>query len=73
MIGFRVVNLLIPNEPDKFKLATASGVWEFDKEFDYPKHKVAIEKGMAAETYVMVHPVEMSDGAAACDTAFEEV
>jgi hypothetical protein len=73
MIGFRVVNLLIPDDPDELKVTTATGVWKFDKEFDYHKHKASIEKGMVAETFAMMHPVDMADGAAACDAAFEEV
>jgi hypothetical protein len=73
VIGFWIVNLLIPEEPEALDIATPSGTWRLERAAFYDRSKAAILEGKCARTYVLEHPVSMDDGAAACDTAFEEV
>ncbi|MHC2633947.1 hypothetical protein ACVME5_006630 [Bradyrhizobium liaoningense] len=73
MIGFWVVNLLIPGEPEALDINTPSGTWRLERAAFYDRSKEAILEGKCARTYALEHPVSMGDGAAACDAAFEEV
>lgn len=73
MIGFWVVNLLIPGEPDKCIINTASGGWRLEKYADYLKSKHAIYNGQCAHTYAIENDISMDDGATACDSSFEEM
>lgn len=73
MIGFWVVNLLIPGEPDACKIRTASGGWTLEKYDYYLASKDAISRGQCAHTYAIENDVSMSNGAAACDTSLEEL
>ena len=68
MIGFWVVNLLIPEEPDEVRIGTPSGEWLIDKYADYDKSANAIRSNhQCAHTYAIQHPASVKDGAASCD------
>jgi hypothetical protein len=73
MIGFWVVDLLIPAKPQTLQVKTPSGTWTIDKAAFYIKSVDAIAQGKSAETYAIEHPVSMSDGAAKCDAALAEM
>jgi len=72
MIGFRVVNLLIPEEPQTLYVRTPSGTWELEKVHDYANGIRAIQNSQCGITYSIEHPVSLgTDGAAACDEAID--
>ena len=73
MIGFWIVNLLIPNDPDKLILRTLTGEWELHKFQKYAESKSAIAKGQCALTYSIENLVSMENGAALCDASLEEM
>jgi hypothetical protein len=73
MIGFRIVNLMIPGEPQSLNIITPSGTWILDKAPSYDISTEAIRKGQCAVTYSLEHPVSMAHGAAACDLVLEEI
>lgn len=73
MIGFMVVNLLIPNDPDQLNLNTLSGSWEINKYANFTESKNAIANGRCAYTYTIENDISMDDGAAARDACFNEM
>lgn len=74
MVGFFIVNLLVPGDPEHFAIAGAQGDWELDREHDFPARKHAIEnQNQCAETYVFEHPVELANGAAVVEAVFGEL
>jgi hypothetical protein len=74
MIGFRLVNLLIPGEPQTLQIHTPSGKWELKKAHVYAESVKAIQNGQCGITYSIEHPVSLgADGAAACDVAIDEM
>lgn len=73
MIGFWVVNLLVPEEPQTLSIKTASGTWTLEKAEFYTKSLEGILNNKCAHTYTIEHPVSMKSGAAACDIAFDEI
>lgn len=73
MIGFRMVNLLIPGEPQTLGVKTPSGEWTLDKASDYSENLKGLQGGKCAETYAIKHPVSMDDGSAVCDLALDEM
>lgn len=73
MIGYQMVNLVVPGDPDEFSIAGASGDWRFLRHSDYVTCLVKMrEDGACAETYSATHPASMEDGAAVVDAALEE-
>lgn len=75
MIGFWVVNLLIPEEPDVLHIDTPTGQWLLDKNQFYAKSADAIlNKHQCASTYAIQQPVSMQhDGADKCSAALAEM
>ena len=73
MIGFWVVNLLIPRAPQVLRVNTPSGTWAISKAQFYAKSVAGIAQGQCAHTYAIETPVSMSDGAAKCDATFREL
>lgn len=73
MIGFWVVNLLIPGEPDNCKINTSSGGWDFEKSANYSQSKSAITNGQCANTYAIENDASMDDGSAVVDSSLEEM
>jgi len=73
LIGFQVVNLLVPEEPQSLAVKTPSGVWTFDKASSYLESVSGLQRGKCAETYTIEHPVSMNHGSAACDLALDEM
>lgn len=73
MIGFWVVNLLIPDDPDELNIQALSGKWELSKFAKYDESKSAILNGQCAHTYAIENAVSMDDGAAACDANLDEM
>lgn len=73
MIGFWVVNLLIPGDPDGMNITILSGMWEITKFANFLESKKAIGSGQCAHTYSMENDVSMKDGAAVCDAHFDEM
>lgn len=73
MIGFWVVNLLIPEDPDELIIKATSGDWELSKFAKYDESKAAITNGQCAHTYAIESAVSMDDGAAECDLSLDEM
>ncbi|MGY2048942.1 hypothetical protein [Methylobacterium sp. JK268] len=73
-LGFRLCNLLIPNDPQQLTLTTPSGKWELHQEPDFAKAKMAIQSNQIAETYTIETHLHVSGSrAAAMDAALEEL
>lgn len=72
MIGFWMVNLLIPGDPDKLSISAVSGNWELTKFEGYSASKNAIFNGQCAHTYAIENDISIDDGAA-CATNFDEM
>lgn len=74
MIGFSVVNLLIPGDPEELEINTVAGHWKISKYGNYQDSKLAIcDKYQCAHTYSLENSVSMSDGSAQCDIQFDEI
>lgn len=73
MIGFWVVNLLIPGEPDNCKISTSSGDWNLEKSTNYSQSKDAIVSGQCAHTYAIENDASMDDSSSAVDSSLEEM
>lgn len=73
MIGFWVVNLLIPEDPDELNIHALSGIWELSKFAKYDESKSAVLSGQCAHTYAIENVVSMDDGAATCNANFNEM
>lgn len=73
MIGFWLVNLLIPGDPDEFIINTPTGKWSLEKSAKFQEAKIAIRNGQCAHTYSIECPVSMDDGAAACDAYLDDM
>ncbi len=73
MLGFWLINLIVPDDPDKAIITTSSGEWFFEKSHDFVKHKDAIRKNQCAHTYSIEIATSMANGARACDASMEEM
>jgi hypothetical protein len=73
MIGFWIVNLLIPGDPDELIIKTPSGKWSLTKSDKFQDAKQAIGKGQCAHTYAIETSASMDDGAAVCDAYLDEM
>lgn len=73
MLGFFVVNLLIPNDPDEINIKTISGSWTINKYGNFAQSITAIANGQCAHTYTIENDISMAAGAAACDARFNEM
>lgn len=74
MIGFRVVNLLIPGDPQVVTIAGLHGDWTFTRAANYAVGKNAIlTQHQNAETYDAEHPAAMAAGAAVFDPSVGEM
>jgi hypothetical protein len=73
-LGFRLSNLLVPDDAQNFAIRIGPRTWEFDREPDFAARKTAIEQGKCHETYVVEVHVDTGNGrVAALDTALEEL
>lgn len=60
MIGYQVVNLIVPGEPREFSIPGATGDWHFTRRPTYEDDvKLIREKGACAETYSAEHPASL--------------
>lgn len=74
MIGVRLVNLLIPGDPDQLVVSGAYGDWVLAREPDFAARKAAVlEQSMCHETYRAEHPIDGSAGAAAVEGSVAEL
>ena len=73
MIGFWLVNLLIPGDPEELSMTTSSGNWTITKYAQFLESKNAISRGQCAHTYSLENSVSMKDGAAACGACLEDM
>ena len=74
MLGFWLVNLIIPNNPDDASVTTSSGQWFLQKSDQYSRSKDAISNGQCAHTYSIEIATSMDDGIIrACDASFDEM
>lgn len=73
MIGFWVVNLLIPGEPTSCRINTSSGGWYLEKNEKYSQSKDAIHNGQCAHTYTIENNASMEDGSAVVDKSLKEM
>lgn len=74
MIGFRVVNLLIPGDPLVVTVAGRHGDWTLTRAANFAAGQNAIlTQHQNAETYDAEHPASMADGAAVADETAGEM
>lgn len=74
MIGVRLVNLLIPGDPEQLVVTGAYGDWLLAREPDFAARKVDVaEKHLCHETYRAEHPVDGTAGAAAVEGTMAEL
>ena len=73
MIGFHVVNLLVPTAPEKFELSTPRGKWKIERSADFDKRRAALQNGRCAHTYAMFNSATMANGVDAVDQAVGEI
>lgn len=74
MLGFCVVNLLVPGNPPSLQLGTPEGPWSLDVEGDFETRRAAIvNDSKCAETYTLTNPVSLSSGASKAEATFLEI
>lgn len=73
MLGFWVINLIVPGDPEEASIASSAGQWFFQKSSEYIKCKEAISNNQCAHTYSIEIDTSMDDGAAACDRTLDEM
>ncbi len=74
MVGVRLVNLLIPGDPDRLVVSGAYGDWVLAREPDFAARKAAVlEQSMCHETYRAEHPIDGAAGAAAVEGTVAEL
>lgn len=74
VIGFRLINLIVPGDPQQFPVNGGHGAWSFDREPNFAATKHAIlNQHQCGETYVAEHAVSMAAGAAVCDAVLGEL
>ena len=73
MLGFWLVNMIIPGDPEKASISTSSGEWFFQRSAEFDKCKDAISNNQCAHTYSIEIATSMDDGAAACDASLDEM
>lgn len=74
MIGVRLVNLLIPGDPEQLVVAGAHGDWVLTREPDFEARKADVaEKFLCRETYRAEHPVDGAAGAVAVEGTIAEL
>jgi hypothetical protein len=73
MLGFWVINLIIPGAPEEASITSLSGQWFFRKSSEYIKCKEAISNNQCAHTYSIEIATSMDDGAAAYDRSLDEM
>jgi len=73
MIGFWIVNLVVPGEPEHLLIKTPAGTWTLDRVEFYSTSIRGLQTGQCAHTYAIHNPVSMTDGAAACERAMDEM
>ncbi|PAU35734.1 hypothetical protein CKF94_24135 [Vibrio coralliilyticus] len=73
MLGFWVINLIVPGDPEEASITSPAGQWLFQKSSEYIKCKEAISNNQCAHTYSIEIATSMDDGAAACDRTLDEM
>lgn len=74
MIGVRLVNLLIPGDPEHLAVWGAHGDWLLAREPDFEARKADVmAKHLCHETYRAEHPVDGAAGAAAVEGTLAEL
>jgi hypothetical protein len=73
MLGFWLINMIAPSDPEKASISTSSGDWLFQKGAGFVKCKDAISNNQCAHTYSIEIATSIDDGSAACDTALDEM
>jgi hypothetical protein len=74
MIGFWLVNLLIPGDPGTFVIQGLHGDWEFKIAPNFTKDRASIEKGKSGYTYSVTNPASLRTGGfGPTEEAFKEL
>lgn len=73
MLGFWLVNMLVPDDPEEVSITTSSGEWFFQRSAEFIKCKDAISKNQCAHTYSIEIATSMDEGDAACDASLDEM
>jgi len=73
VLGFWLVNMIVPGDPDEAKINTTSGEWFFQRSHNFAECKDAISKNQCTHTYSIEIATSMNDGAAACDASLGEM
>lgn len=72
MIGFWLVNLIVPNDPSSFVIKTPAGKWSLLKSTNFDKLKPDIENGACGNTY-SIEFNGLDNSMTSTDAAFEEM
>ncbi|WP_292923421.1 hypothetical protein [Nitrosomonas sp.] len=75
MIGFWLINMIVPNDPEEASISTSSGEWFLKRYVEFIKSKDAIKsRNQCAHTYSIEIATSLrTDKSAACDAALEEM
>lgn len=74
MIGVRLVNLLIPGDPERLAVTGAHGDWVLERQPDFEDRKADVtERHLCHETYRASHPIDGSAGALAVEETLAEL
>ena len=73
MLGFWLVNLLVPGDPPSASITTSSGIWYFQRNNPFNQLKDAIANNQCVNTYSIEIATSLDDGAAAANAALDEV
>lgn len=73
MLGFWLVNMIVPGDPEKASITTSSGKWFIQRSANFDACKEAMRNNQCAHTYSIEIETSMNDGAAACDASMKEM
>lgn len=73
MVGFWLVNLIIPSHPEEFVISAPSGDWTISKNSNFQEAFEAIKNNQCAHTYSIENDASMDNGAAICETSSKEM
>ena len=59
MLGFWLINMIIPGDPEKAIITTSSGQWFLQRSVDFVKCKNLISKNQCGHTYSIEIAISM--------------
>lgn len=73
MLGFWLVNMIIPGDPEEARITTSSGEWFIQRNANFVECKEAMRSNQCAHTYSIEIATSMDDGAAVCDASMSDM